>query len=51
MHACWSQAEFTTANTLQLTGVTPTVQFYDKYEQGMLALHTPNLNMILLRFA
>ena len=31
---CWSQAEFTTATTLQLTGVTTTVQFHDAYEKG-----------------
>ena len=31
---CCSQAEFTTATTLQLTGVTTTVQFHDANEQG-----------------
>ena len=28
------QAKFTTATTLQLTGVTSTVQFHDAYEKG-----------------
>ena len=35
---CWCQAEFTTATTLQLTGVTTTVQFHDAHEKGTLAL-------------
>ena len=41
LSTCWSQAEFTTATKLQLTGVATTVQSTDKYEEGMTALHTP----------